>query len=71
MSLISLEQFSNGGFVNMGAYEGTPKASKSYFGESICGMIAAGDVNGNCQVNRAGLEIKALHCTNEKPLPLP
>jgi hypothetical protein len=33
MSPIGLEPFPNGGFVNMGAYGGTPKASKSCFGD--------------------------------------
>ncbi|MFC1637307.1 right-handed parallel beta-helix repeat-containing protein, partial [Planctomycetota bacterium] len=71
MSPIGWELFSNGGFVNMGAYGGTPKASKSYFGELICETIFAGDINGDGQVNRADLEIMALHWTDEEPLPLP
>jgi len=69
MSPIGLEPFANGGFVNMGAYGCTPKASKSYFGEPICGTIVAGDINGDCQVDRADLDIMALHWTDDEPLP--
>jgi hypothetical protein len=68
MSAIGPEFFPNGGFVNMGAYGGTVEASKSYFGEPICGTIVAGDINGDCQVNRTDLEIMALHWTGEEPL---
>ena len=71
MSPIGMEPFSNGGFVNMGAYGGTSKASKSYFGEPVCETIVAGDINGDGQVNRADLEIMALHWTDDVPLPLP
>jgi hypothetical protein len=71
MSPIGLEPFPNGGFVNMGACGGTAKASKSYFGEPPCETIVAGDINGDGQVNRADLEIMALHWTDEEPLPLP
>jgi len=71
MSPIGWELFPNGGFVNMGAYGGTPKASKSYFGEPICETIVSGDINGDCQVNRTDLEIMALHWTDDEPLPLP
>jgi hypothetical protein len=68
MSPIGLEPFPNGGFVNMGAFGGTPEASKSYFGELVCETIIAGDINGDGQVNRADLEIMALHWTDEEPL---
>jgi len=71
MSPIGLEPFPNGGFVNMGAYGGTPDASKSYFGAPPCETIVAGDINGDGQVNMADLEIMALHWTDEEPLPLP
>ena len=71
MSPIGLEPFPNGGFVNMGAYGCTPEASKTYFGEPICETIVAGDINGDCQVDRADLEIMALHWTDDEPLPLP
>jgi hypothetical protein len=68
MSPIGWESFPNGGFVNMGAYGGTLEASKAYFGEPICETIVAGDINGDGQVNRADLEIMALHWTDEEPL---
>ena len=71
LSPIGWELFPNGGFVNMGAYGGTPKASKTYFGEPPCETIVAGDINGDGQVNRADLEIMALHWTDDEPLPLP
>ena len=71
MSPIGWESFPNGGFVNMGAYSGTPQASRTYFGEPICGTIIAGDINGDGRVNRADLEIMALHWTDEGPWPLP
>ena len=71
ISPIGWELFPNGGFVNMGAYGGTDRASKAYFGEPICGMIVAGDINGDGQVDRADLEIMALHWTDKEPLPIP
>jgi len=71
MSPIRWEPFPNGGFVNMGAYAGTSEASKTYFGKPICETIIAGDINGDGQVNRADMEIMALHWTDEEPLPLP
>jgi hypothetical protein len=39
-------KISPGGFVNMGAYGGTPEASKTYFGEPICETIVAGESQG-------------------------
>ena len=71
MSPIGFELFPNGGFVNMGAYGGTPEASKTYFGEPVCETIVAGDINGDGQVNRTDLEIMALHWTDDEPLLLP
>ena len=71
MEPIGWEPFPNGGFVNMGAYGGTLEASKTYFGGPICETIVAGDINGDGQVNRADLEIMALHWTDDVPLPLP
>ena len=68
MCPIGWELFPNGGFVNIGAYGSTPKASKSYFGELVCETIVAGDINGDGQVNRVDLEIMALHWTDEEPL---
>jgi len=61
MSLIGLEPFPNGGIINMGAYGGTPEASKSYFGEPLCKVIVAGDVNGDCRVDFLDFQIMALH----------
>jgi hypothetical protein len=61
MSPIGLEPFANGGFVNMGAYGCMPEASKSYFGEPICGTIVAGDINGDCKVDLADFAFMALH----------
>jgi hypothetical protein len=71
MSPIGLEPFPNGGFVNMGAYGGTPEASKAYFGKPVCETIVAGDINGDCEVNRVDLEIMALHWTDEEPMATP
>lgn len=71
MSPIGSELFPSGGFVNIGAYGGMPEASKAYFGEPVCSTIIAGDINGDCEVNRADLEIMALHWTDEEPLLLP
>jgi len=71
LSPIGWELFPNGGFVNMGAYGGTPEGSKSYFGEPPCETIVAGDINGDGQVNRADLDIMALHWTDDVPLPQP
>jgi hypothetical protein len=55
MSPIGLEPFPNGGFINMGAYGCTSKASKSYFGKPLCDTIFAEAINGDCQVDRADL----------------
>ena len=70
MSPIRWESFPNGGFVNMGAYGGIHQASRSYFGVPVCETIVAGDINGDGQVNRADLEITALHWTDEEHWPL-
>ncbi len=61
MSVIGHEPFPNGGRVNIGAYGGTPEASKSYFGEPVCETIVAGDINGDCKVNFLDFAIMALH----------
>ena len=71
MGPIGCELFPNGGFINIGAYGGTSKASKSYFAEPVCEAIVAGDINGDGHVNRADLEIMALHWTDDVSLPLP
>jgi len=60
-SPIGLEPFPNGGIINMGAYGGTPEASKSYFGEPVCETIVAGDINGDCIVNLKDFALMALH----------
>jgi len=66
MTPISLETFPNGGRINMGAYGGTGEASKSYFGQQPCGLIVAGDVNGDCTVNFLDFRIMALHWLESK-----
>ena len=60
-SPIGLEPFPNGGYINMGAYGGTSEASKSYFGEPVCETIIAGDINGDCIVDFADVEILLQH----------
>lgn len=71
MSLIGLEPFPNGGSVNMGAYGGTAEASKSYFGEPVCEIIVAGDVNGDCKINFLDFLIMALHWLEDNTPPPP
>ncbi len=61
MSVIGHEQFPNGGRVNIGAYGGTPEASKSYFGQPVCETIIAGDINGDCIVDWRDFAIMAFH----------
>jgi hypothetical protein len=61
MSPIGPEPFPNGGRTNMGAYGGTAEASKSYFGEPVCEIIVAGDINGDCKVNSLDFRLMALH----------
>jgi len=58
---IGFEPFPNGGIVNMGAYGGTPEASKSYFGGPVCETIVAGDINGDCKVDFKDFSFIALH----------
>ena len=58
---IGYEPFPNGGRDNMGAYGGTVKASKSYFGEPVCETVVAGDINGDCIVNFEDFAFMALH----------
>jgi len=65
-SPIGLETFPNGGIINMGAYGGTAKASKSYFGQPVCETIVAGDINGDCIVNLKDFAFIAFHWLEEK-----
>jgi len=58
---IGAEPFPNGGIVNLGAYGGTAEASRSYFGGPICETQIAGDINGDCVVNDADMEILTSH----------
>jgi len=60
-SHIGYEPFPNGGAINMGAYGGTAKASKSYFGQPICETPIAGDINGDCKVDFKDLVILLNH----------
>ncbi|UCD29281.1 MAG: hypothetical protein JSV03_02030, partial [Planctomycetota bacterium] len=60
-SSIGQEPFPNGGIVKMGVYGGTAEASKSYFGEPVCEIIVAGDINGDCKVDFKDFAIMALH----------
>jgi hypothetical protein len=61
MSPIEHEPFPNGGRINMGAYGGTAEASKSYFGEPVCEVIIAGDINGDCIIDFKDFTLMALH----------
>jgi parallel beta-helix repeat protein/predicted outer membrane repeat protein len=65
-SPIGHEPFPNGGLINMGTYGGTVEASKSYFGESICEMVIAGDINGDCKVDFKDFAIQAFHWLEER-----
>lgn len=58
---IGWEPFPNGGIVNMGAYGGTNKASKSWFGKPNCETPIAGDINGDCIVDMRDLGLMANH----------
>jgi len=60
-SPIGTEPFPNGGRVNMGAYGGGEKAGKSYFGEPVCDVIIAGDINGDCVVDFEDITILISH----------
>jgi predicted outer membrane repeat protein len=60
-SSIGQEPFPNGGIVNMGVYGGTAEASKSYFGEPVCEIIVAGDINGDCKVDFKDFALMAVH----------
>ena len=61
MTPIGHEPFPNGGVINMGAYGGASKASKSYFGELVCETIVAGDINGDCEVDFKDFGLMSFH----------
>ncbi len=67
---VGTEPFPNGGFVNLGAYGGTAEASKSYFGEPVCESQMGGDINGDCIVDQADLDILQLHWLMEGTVPV-
>ncbi len=67
-SPIGYEPYPNGGIINMGAYGGTAEASKSYFGEPLCETIVAGDINGDCRVDFADIEILLIHWLEDNNL---
>jgi hypothetical protein len=58
---IGLEPFPNGGRLNMGAYGTSSTASKTYFGDPVCDVILAGDINGDCIVDFKDLMIIISH----------
>lgn len=58
---IGLEPFPNGGRLNMGAYGAGSTASKTYFGDPVCDVILAGDINGDCVVDFQDLMIITSH----------
>lgn len=60
-SPLGYELFPNGGRINMGAYGGTERASKSYFGDPPCETVIAGDINGDCRVDFTDLAILTSH----------
>jgi hypothetical protein len=60
-SPIGTEPFPNGGRINMGAYGAGDKAGKSYFGEPVCEVIIAGDINGDGIVDDEDLAILNSH----------
>lgn len=53
--------FPNGGYFNLGAYGGAREASRSYFGGPVCQNQLAGDINGDCKVDQADLDILLSH----------
>ncbi|MBN1508620.1 MAG: right-handed parallel beta-helix repeat-containing protein [Sedimentisphaerales bacterium] len=67
---VGAEPFPNGGFINMGAYGGTAEASRSYFAKPVCETQIAGDINGDCIVDQADLDILQLHWLMEGTEPV-
>jgi hypothetical protein len=60
-SPVGLEGFPNGGRINVGAYGGTPEASKSYSGGTPCAKVIAGDIDGDCRVSLIDFALLASH----------
>ena len=54
---IGVEPFPTGGRINLGAYGADTTASKTYFGNPVCDVILAGDINGDCVVDFDDLAI--------------
>ena len=50
----------------MGAYGGTAEGSKSYFGQSPCETIVAGDINGDCRVDFLDFAFMSLHWLEDR-----
>ncbi len=69
MSPIGDEPFPNGGIINMGACGGTAEASKSYFGQPVCEVVVAGDINGDCKVNFLDFRLMTLHWLEDNTSP--
>jgi len=53
------EPFPNGGILNLGAYGGTPEASRSHFGEPVCETQIPDDINGDCKVDSVDAQLAA------------
>ena len=70
-SPIGYEPFPNGGIINMGAYGGIAEASKSYFGEPLCEIVVAGDINGDCTVNFKDFALMSFHWLEDNTLLAP
>jgi hypothetical protein len=70
-SAVGPEPFPNGGIVNLGAYGGTLRASKSYFGKPVCPVMMAGDINGDCTVDEWDMELLLLHWLEEFDVDIP
>lgn len=68
-SPIGYEPFPNGGIINMGACGGTAEASKSYFGQPVCEVVVAGDINGDCKVNFLDFRLMTLHWLEDNTSP--
>jgi hypothetical protein len=66
---LGAEPFPNGGFVNLGAYGGTLEASRSYFGAPVCENQLAGDINGDCRVDLADIDILLSHWLMDTVVP--